>query len=65
MYTYLLTYLHIYLFTCLLIYIFTYLHIYLHIPLISQVRGQYGKLWTEFFFPFLVYENKEGKNADP
>ena len=34
-----------------------------YIPLISRVRGPYGKLWTEFFPSF--YENKEGKNEDP
>ena len=43
-----------------------------HIPLISRVRGPYGKLWTEFFPSFYGpsakhagYENKEGKNEDP
>ena len=42
-----------------------------YIPLISRVRGPYGKLWTEFF-PFFYgpsakragHENKEGKNED-
>ena len=40
----------------------------IYIPLISRVRGPYGKLWTEFF-PFFYgpsakragHENKEGK----
>ena len=32
-----------------------------YITLFSRVRGPYGKLWTEFFFPSF-YENKEGKN---
>ena len=43
-----------------------------YIPLISQVRGPYGKLWTEFFPSFYGpsakrtgHENKEGKNEDP
>ena len=43
-----------------------------HIPLISRVRGPYGKLWTEFFPSFYGpsakragHENKEGKNEDP
>ena len=42
------------------------------IPLISRVRGPYGKLWTEFFPSFYGpsakragHENKEGKNEDP
>ena len=45
---------------------------YEYIPLISRVRGPYGKLWTEFFPSFygpsakrLGHENKEGKNEDP
>ena len=40
----------------------------LYIPLISRVRGPYGKLWTEFFPSFYgpsakraSHENKEGK----
>ena len=44
----------------------------LHIPLISRVRGPYGKLWTEFFPSFYGpsakragHKNKEGKNEDP
>ena len=44
----------------------------LYIPLISRVRGPYGKLWTEFFPSFYGpsakragHENKEGKNEDP
>ena len=43
-----------------------------YIPLISRVRGPYGKLWTEFFPSFYGpsakragHENKEGKNEDP
>ena len=43
-----------------------------YIPLIMQVRGPYGKLWTEFFPSFYgpsakhaSHENKEGKNEDP
>ena len=43
-----------------------------YIPLISRVRGPYGKLWTEFFPSFygpsaecVGHENKEGKNEDP
>ena len=39
-----------------------------YIPLISRVRGSYGKLWTEFFPSFYGpsakcagHENKEGK----
>ena len=43
-----------------------------YIPLISRVRGPYGKLWTEFFPSFYGpsaeragHENKEGKNKDP
>ena len=43
-----------------------------YIPLISRVRGPYGKLWTEFFPSFYGpsvkhagYENKEGKNEVP
>ena len=43
-----------------------------YIPLISWVRGPYGKLWTEFFPSFYGpsakragHENKEGKNEDP
>ena len=43
-----------------------------YIPLISRVRGPYGKLWTEFFPSFYDpsakragHENKEGKNEDP
>ena len=43
-----------------------------YIPLISRVRGPYGKLWTEFFPSFYgpsakraSHENKEGKNEDP
>ena len=43
-----------------------------YISLISQVRGPYGKLWTEFFPSFYGpsaertgHENKEGKNEDP
>ena len=43
-----------------------------YIPLISRVRGTYGKLWTEFFLSFYGpstkragHENKEGKNEDP
>ena len=50
-------------------YILSYL---VHIPLISRVRGPYGKLWTEFFPSFYGpsakragHENKEGKNEDP
>ena len=42
-----------------------------YIPLISRVRGPYGKLWTEFFPSFYGpsakragHENKEGKNED-
>ena len=45
---------------------------YKYIPLISRVRGPYGKLWTEFFPSFYGpsakcagHENKEGKNEDP
>ena len=41
-------------------------------PLISRVRGSYGKLSTEFFPSFYGpsakragHENKEGKNEDP
>ena len=44
----------------------------LYTPLISRVRGPYGKLWTEFFPSFYGpsakragHENKEGKNEDP
>ena len=51
---------------CVQIYEFQY------IPLISRVRGPYGKLWTEFFPSFYGpsakragHENKEGKNEDP
>ena len=47
-------------------------YIVLYIPLISRVRGPYGKLWTEFFPSFYGpsakragHENKEGKNEDP
>ena len=43
----------------------------LYMPLISRVRGPYGKLWTEFFPSFYGpsakregHENKEGKNED-
>ena len=43
-----------------------------YIPLISRLRGPYGKLWTEFFPSFYGpsakragHENKEGKNEDP
>ena len=43
-----------------------------YIPLISGVRGPFGKLWTEFFSSFYGpsaeragHENKEGKNEDP
>ena len=43
-----------------------------YIPLISRVRGPYGKIWTEFFPSFYGpsekragHENKEGKNEDP
>ena len=43
-----------------------------YIPLISRVRGPYGKLWTKFFLSFYGpsakrtgHENKEGKNEDP
>ena len=43
-----------------------------YIPIISRVRGPYGKLWTEFFPSFYgpsakrtAHENKEGKNEDP
>ena len=42
----------------------------LYTPLISRVRGPYGKLWTEFFPSFYGpsakragHENKEGKNS--
>ena len=45
---------------------------YEYIPLISRVRGPYGKLWTEFFPSFYGpsakcagHENKEGKNENP
>ena len=41
-------------------------------PLISRVRGPYGKLWSEFFPSFYGpsakragYEKKEGKNENP
>ena len=44
----------------------------IYIPLISRVRGPYGKLWTEYFPSFYGlsakragHENKEGKNEDP
>ena len=47
-------------------------NIYKYIPLISRVRGPYGKLWTEFFPSFygpsakrLGHKNKEEKNEDP
>ena len=51
----------------------TYMYnVALYIPLISRVRGLYGKLWTEFFPSFYGpsskragHENKEGKNEDP
>ena len=43
-----------------------------YVPLISRVRGLYGKLWIEFFPSFYGpsakcagHENKEGKNKDP
>ena len=43
-----------------------------YIPLISRVRGPYGKLWTEFFPSFYGqsakragHANKQGKNEDP
>ena len=43
-----------------------------YIPLISQVQGPYGKIWTKFFPSFYGpsakregHENKEGKNEDP
>ena len=43
-----------------------------YIPLISRVRGPYGKLWTEVFPSFygpsakrVGHENKEGRNEDP
>ena len=43
-----------------------------YIPLISRVRGPYGKLWTEFFPSFYGpsakragHENKEGKSEYP
>ena len=43
-----------------------------NIPLISRVRGPYGKLWTEVFPSFYGpsakragHENKEGKNENP
>ena len=49
-----------------------YIVIQNYIPLISRVRGPYGKLWTEFFPSFCGssakragHENKEGKNEDP
>ena len=48
------------------------IRIFPYIPLISQVRGPYGKLWTEFLPSFYDpsmkragHENKEGKNEDP
>ena len=31
-----------------------------YVPLISRVRGPYGKLWKR-----VGHENKEGKNEDP
>ena len=43
-----------------------------YIPVISGMRGPYGKLWTEFFPSFygpsakrLGHENQEGKNEGP
>ena len=53
-------------------YFFDAIHVHvLYIPLISRVRGPYGKLWTEFFPSFYGpsakregHENKEGKNED-
>ena len=47
------------------------IYINIYIPLISRVRGLYGKLWIEFFPSFYGpsakhagHENKEGKNED-
>ena len=44
----------------------------LYKPLISRVRGPYGKFWTKFFPSFYGpsakragHENEEGKNEDP
>ena len=48
------------------------MHVNHKIPLISRVRGPYGKLGTEFFPSFYGpsakragHENKEGKNENP
>ena len=56
--------------------VYTFAHKYkrhvTYIPLISRVRGPYGKLWTEFFSSFYGpsakhagHENNERKNEDP